>query len=75
MVQSLPALTSGMPVEVGGLPGLILSREVMLYSILFHAAKGWIGDDKVHPVTGTIVLEWTAERIVVADIGGNINAV
>ena len=61
--------------EVGGLAGLVLAREVVLDTVLLHAAKGRVGDDKVHSISGAIILERAAQGVVMTDVGGHVDAV
>ena len=61
--------------QVGGLAGAELGGEVGLDAVLLHAAEGRVGDDDVHAVLGRPVAQRAGQRVVVADVGGHVDAV
>ena len=60
--------------EVGGFAGAELGGEVGLDAVFFHAAEGGIGDDAVDAFLRTPVAEGAAEGVVMADAGGDVDA-
>ena len=61
--------------EVGGLAGAELGGEVGLDAVLLHAAEGRVGDDDVHALLRAPVAQRAGEGVVVADVGGHVDAV
>ena len=61
--------------EIGGLPGAVLGRKIALNAVLLHAAEGGIGDNHIHPFLAFPVKQRPAKGVVVADVGGHVNAV
>ena len=61
--------------EVGGLAGAELGGVVGLDAVLLHAAEGRVGDDDVNTLLRTPVAQGAGESVVVADVGGDIDAV
>ena len=61
--------------EVGRLAGAELGGEVGLDAVLLHAAKGRVGDDDVHSLLRAPVAQGAGEGVVVADVGGDVDAV
>ena len=55
--------------QVSGFAGLVHGQEVLLDTVFFHAAEGWVGEDDVHPVSRTVILVRAGEGIVVTDVG------
>jgi len=61
--------------EVGGLAGAEIGGKVGLDAVFLHAAEGWVGGDEVHALLRAPIAERAGEGVVVADVGGNIDAV
>ncbi len=61
--------------QVGGLAGAEIGREVRLDAVLLHAAEGRVGDDDVHALLRSLVAQGAGEGVVVADVGGHVDAV
>ena len=61
--------------EVGGLAGAELGGVVGLDAVLLHAAEGRVGDDDVHALLRAPVAQGAGEGVVVADVGGDVDAV
>ena len=61
--------------EVGGLAGAELGGKVGLDAVLLHAAEGRVGDDDIHALLGRPVAQRAGQRVVVAHIGGDVDAV
>ena len=61
--------------EVGGLAGAELGGVVGLDAVLLHAAEGRVGDDDVHALLRAPVAQGAGEGVVVADGGGDVDAV
>ena len=66
-----PELSKGF----GGLSGAEAGGEVLFDAVLFHAAEGGIGDDDLHPVAGAVAGQRLGQGVVVADLGGDFDAV
>ncbi len=61
--------------EVGGLAGAELGGVVGLDAVLLHATERRVGDDAVHALLRAPVAQGTGEGVVVADVGGDVDAV
>ena len=61
--------------QVGGFAGLKRLGEVHFDAVLFHAAERRIGDDHVDAILRAVVAQRSAERVVVADLRGYLDAV
>lgn len=61
--------------EVGGFAGAELGGVVGLDAVLLHAAEGRVGDDDVHSLLWAPVAQGPGEGVVVADVGGDVDAV
>ena len=61
--------------EVGGLAGAELGGEVGLDAVLLHAAEGRVGDDDVDALLRAPVAQGAGQGVVVADVGGHVDAV
>jgi len=61
--------------EVGGFAGAELGGEIGLDAVLFHAAEGRVGDDDIHALFRSPVAQGASQGVVVADVGGHVNAV
>jgi len=61
--------------QVGRFPCSQVGREVLLDTILFHAAEGRVGDDDIDLFLGRVVGVRAAQCILVLDAGGRVNAV
>ena len=60
--------------QVCGFAGTEGGREVVFDAIFFHATKGRVGDDDVDAVFVGIVPQRPAQRVVMLNIGGGVNA-
>ena len=61
--------------EVGGLAGAKIGGEVGLNAVFFHAAEGRVSDDHSHALLRAPVAQRAGEGVVVADVGGDVDAV
>lgn len=61
--------------QIGRFAGAELGGIVRLDAVFFHAAEGGIGDDDIDAFLGPPILEWAGERVVVPDVGRDVNAV
>ena len=60
--------------QVGGLAGAEFGREIGFNAVFLHAAEGRISDDDIHAFLGAPVAQRSGERVAVADVGRDINA-
>src|SRR5690606_30187341 len=61
--------------QVGRFAGAEGGGEVGLDAVFFHAAKGRVGHDAVHPVFGAPADEGSGQGVVVLDLVGHLDAV
>ena len=60
--------------QVGRFFGANVCRKALFNARLFHAAKGRVGQDHVHPVGGGVVAQGAGQGVIVPDGAGHLNA-
>ena len=61
--------------QISRFAGLVTGQKVFLNAIFFHAPKGRVGDNNIHPVFDSIVTKGTGQSIIMADAYRHINIV